>query len=123
LTGQRWNIPVSRALREVIAVGPDGARVSVPVRDGHAQLFGTQAGFYELFASGEARPSVTVAANLQDPEESDIRPPVKLMIAGIAAGEITRAGVVDRDLWVYLLLVALALSALEWVSYHRRVTV
>jgi hypothetical protein len=123
LTGQRWSIPVSRSLQEVTVARPDASRVPVPVRDGHALLFGTQAGFYEIFAAGETLPSVTIAANLQDPEESDIRPPEKLEVAGTAAGEITRAGVVSRDLWVYLLLVALAVSVLEWVSYHRRLTV
>jgi hypothetical protein len=122
-TGQRWNVPVPRGVTRAEVVGPDGARREVPVRDGHAQLFGTRAGFYELHVPGEATPAVTFAANLASPQESDIRPAARLALAGKAAGAITRAAVVERDLWVYLLLVALALTAIEWLTYHRRVTV
>ena len=30
---------------------------------------------------------------------------------------------VRREIWIYLLLAAALLTALEWVTYHRRVTV
>ena len=28
-----------------------------------------------------------------------------------------------REVWIYLLLVAVLLSAIEWATYHRRLTV
>jgi hypothetical protein len=93
------------------------------VRDGHAQIFGRRAGFYELWVPGEREPAVTFAANLQSEEESDLAPPKKLVVAGQAAKEVVRAAVVERDLWVYLLLLALAITLVEWLTYHRRVTV
>jgi len=34
---------------KVTVVGPDGLAREAPVRDGHAQIFGTRAGFYELY--------------------------------------------------------------------------
>jgi Ca-activated chloride channel homolog len=30
---------------------------------------------------------------------------------------------VRREIWVYLLAAAVALTALEWFTYHRRITV
>jgi len=122
-TGRRWNIPVPRGVEKVAVVGPDGARREAPVRDGHAQIFGRHAGFYELWVPGEREPAVTFAANLQSEEESDLAPPKKLVVAGQAAKEVVRAAVVERDLWVYLLLLALAITLVEWLTYHRRVTV
>jgi hypothetical protein len=30
---------------------------------------------------------------------------------------------VRRELWIYLLLAAVMLTAIEWATYHRRITV
>jgi hypothetical protein len=30
---------------------------------------------------------------------------------------------VRRELWIYLLLAALLLTFIEWITYHRRITV
>jgi hypothetical protein len=70
-----------------------------------------------------ARP-VAFAANLLDAEESAIAPQDQLTVDGKGAGEL--AGFhfgVRREIWVYLLLAAALLTALEWATYHRRVTV
>lgn len=162
VTGQRWNVPLPSRLDKVTVLGPDGVRREAPVRDGHAQVFGTRAGFYELYPSddGEARngqpgalggdpktpakaattrtakakaatpsgsedraPLVVVAANLQDPGESDVLPATELRLGGKKAGSVSKAEVVERDLWVWLLLAALGITIVEWLTYHRRVTV
>src|SRR5207244_2306469 len=61
VTGTRWNVPVPRGVSTVAVLGPDGVRREAPVRDQHAQIFGTRAGFYELYVGNEKQPAVTFA--------------------------------------------------------------
>jgi hypothetical protein len=126
VTGERFSVPVPRRVDRVVVVDPDGVRREAPVRDGFAQFVGTRAGFYELYAPAPdttAEPITIVAANLQDVGESDIAPAPNLTLLGKAAAAVTRAEIVERDLWVYLLFFALALTLVEWLTYHRRITV
>jgi hypothetical protein len=87
---------------------------------------GEQAGFYKLVAGpAEDEASTTMfAANLIDPDESHIAPSDTLEIGGRPAEEASAfsAGV-RREIWLYLLLAVIAVSLLEWVTYHRRITV
>jgi hypothetical protein len=64
------------------------------------------------------------AANLADPDESRIAPKKTLKVGKTESTkpEIGTPGV-RRRLWAYLLLGVALISALEWFSYHRRVTV
>jgi hypothetical protein len=120
---------------------PDGSSQSVAVHEGRAVLLGQRAGFYELegeaaapdgtaaappaaWSKAEEAKPVAFAANLLDAEESAIAPQDNLVVDGKGAGEL--AGFhfgVRREIWVYLLLAAALLTALEWATYHRRVTV
>jgi hypothetical protein len=104
---------------------PAGTTRSVPVKEGRAVYFGDQAGFYQLTLPTEPEPTVTAfAANLIDLEESEIEPKAELSLgAHKAAPAPTFTPGVRREIWVYLLLAALAVSVLEWITYHRRVTV
>jgi hypothetical protein len=65
-----------------------------------------------------------VAANLTSPLESSIEPAERVEVRGRAADPPPelRAGV-GGQVWLWLLMVAAALVLLEWLSYHRRVTV
>jgi hypothetical protein len=125
-TGDVWRIPVSGAASKAIVKMPDGSRQPVAVRDGRAVLLGERAGFYEVSDDADAdgaRP-VAFAANLLDAEETAIAPQDKLTVDGKGAGEVTGFHFgVRREIWVYLLLAAALLTALEWATYHRRVTV
>jgi VWA domain-containing protein len=120
-TGDVWHLPVGATVVQASVRRPDGARQSVPVHEGRAVLLGEQSGFYELTAGGE---TTTFAANLLDTSESAIAPQDKVVVAGKEAGGVEgfHAGV-RREIWIYLLLAAALLSALEWATYHRRVTV
>ena len=64
------------------------------------------------------------AANLSDLEESHIAPREKLVVSGKKAerAEVGSAGV-RREIWALLLGAVLLVSMIEWVTYHRRVTV
>jgi Ca-activated chloride channel homolog len=122
-TGDVWQIPVSGAAELGWLTHPDGSRSRVAIRDGKATHLGLQAGFYELSLE-EGSPPLRFAANLADAEESQIAPQPQLelnaALAGPARGFEARA---RHQIWGYLVLAVLLVSAFEWLSYHRRVTV
>jgi hypothetical protein len=112
---------------------PAGVTESVPVHEGRAVYLGERAGFYELDTEGAAGAAgaaaagpqkVSFAANLLDDEESAITPAEALHVDGKPAGKVEGFHVgVRREIWIYLLLAVLMLTALEWATYHRRLTV
>jgi hypothetical protein len=120
-TGDIWRLPVEASVTQALVKRPDGVSQPVPVHEGRAVLVGEQSGFYELTAGDE---TTTFAANLLDASESAIEPKDQLMVGSTTAGAVAgfRPGV-RREIWIYLLLVAALLSAIEWATYHRRVTV
>jgi hypothetical protein len=120
-TGDVWHIPVAAPVAVATLSGPGGRGVPVPVHEGRAVLLGTRAGFYELAA---AEGTTSFAANLLDADESNVAAQPSLVVDGQLAGELAgfHAGV-RRELWIYLLLAAVMLTAIEWATYHRRITV
>lgn len=130
-TGLVWNIPAPSAAEQATLELPDGSKRVVPIKDGRAVFLGQHAGFYKLVTgdaagtSAGASPEVTMfAANLIDPEESTIKPEPELKVDGRAAGPATEFKIgVRREVWIYLLLAALIVTTIEWLTYHRRVTV
>lgn len=122
-TGEVWRIPAPSELSRARLKAPDGKLLEVPVEAGRAVVFGERAGFYELLAA-DGSVAHAFAANLSDLSESRIAPNAELMLgtSPVAAPAGFSIGVRD-ELWVYFILAVLALSVLEWFSYHRRVTV
>jgi Ca-activated chloride channel homolog len=122
-TGDVWRVPVPSGIRQASLEDPSGRRIELPVKEGRASYFGDQAGFYKLRVEGQDEP-IEFAANLVDVEESTVAPVSELSIGGkkTAAVQGFSAGI-RRELWLYLVLGAIALSLVEWVTYHRRVTV
>ena len=109
---------------EVQVTGPDGKRSTAPVLDGQATFYASRVGFHELTTTGAEPLRLELAANLASPGESDIAPASKLTLGGqaLAAPEpftVSRS----RKLWIYFVLLAALLIGLEWITYHRRVTV
>ena len=125
-TGEVWRVPVGSGVARATVKGPGGEEL-VPVLEGRASLRGRRAGFYELTTAaqgGEGPVTVGFAANLLDPEETAIAPLDRLEVGGQPAGEVGSFEVgVRREIWIYLLLAVALLTALEWATYHRRVTV
>jgi Ca-activated chloride channel homolog len=121
-TGEVWRIPVGGAATQAVVKTPGGSSQEVAVHEGRAVFLGEHAGFYELSVAGEA--PVAFAANLLDADESAIAPQDRLVVDGRDAGELKGFHFgVRREIWVYLLLAAALLTALEWATYHRRMTV
>jgi hypothetical protein len=128
-TGRRERVPLDGAVGATQAdvTGPDGTSTKTPVIDGLATFYASHVGYYDIAAKtpdGKQLAQITLAANLASPTESDIAPSATLTLAGkkLEAPEafsITHS----QKLWIYLVLLALALIVLEWVTYHRRITV
>ncbi len=120
-TGEVWRIPVAGGVTQATVKLPDGTVQPVPVHEGRAVLLGEHAGFYELTAGEQ---TTAFAANLLDASESAIAPRDAPTVDGRQAGEIAGFHVgVRREIWIYLLLAVALLTALEWATYHRRLTV
>jgi hypothetical protein len=124
-TGEVWRVPVPDGARTAELTEPGGARRPVPVQDGRAVTFGNQAGVYKLTTgTGAERVTSEFAANLSDLEESHIAPRDALVVSGKKAAKAEPGTVgVRREIWAILLFAVLVLSLVEWVTYHRRVTV
>jgi hypothetical protein len=115
-TGRVWAIPVEAEAGSVAVTGPGGA-FQAPVSGGRARFYGQAVGLYQVGA-------VAVAANLADAQESDIRPQPTLVLGGrTLLPPPAFAPSLPRAIWVYLVLGALLLSAVEWLTYNRRITV
>ncbi len=131
-TGHLWRIPLAQIGRKSAAprplsatanlLLPDGELITAPVSEGYALHYGQRAGFYELSLPDSV--PLRFAGNLSDPQESAarIRSELRVESARLQPPEPGQRAL-RRTLWPYLLLVAFALLALEWWSYHRRWTV
>jgi Ca-activated chloride channel family protein len=124
-TGEVWRIPVPSSVDSAVVIDPHGVHHTVPVKEGRAVYLGEEAGFYKLLAgTGNEAVASEFAANLSDLAESSITPVPELALGKSHAEPVTFGTPVSkRELWVYLLAAVLALSVVEWVTYHRRVTV
>jgi Ca-activated chloride channel homolog len=143
-TGDVWRVPVVSQSGQAKLKTPGGAEVLVPVHEGRAVYLGEKAGFYELSGADGVDPAVggpstttsttatggpqatsgSFAANLLDAEESSIETAKELVIDGKKAGALSAFQIgVRREIWIYLLLAAILLTAIEWITYHRRITV
>jgi hypothetical protein len=84
---------------------------------------GADVGLVAAAGADDDKP-IAFAANLLDADESSIAPQDQLVVDGKSAGALTGFHLgVRREIWVYLLLAVALLTALEWATYHRRVTV
>ncbi|MEO1585176.1 MAG: VWA domain-containing protein [Planctomycetota bacterium] len=108
--------------RTSLTPAPDGRIAFGPV---------ARAGLYTLEWSGQAaardavegdRVRRSLAVNLLDPSETDIRPEPSLTFAsgGVAAAE-TGSASAPRRLWPWLLAAALVIILFEWWVYNRKV--
>ncbi|MEY4548665.1 MAG: hypothetical protein RL685_4860 [Pseudomonadota bacterium] len=123
-TGDIWQIPTAGDAQLGWLTQPDGSRVRVALKDGKATHLGLHAGFYELALEGSSAPPVRFAANLSDPEESRIAPLPQLELGTAVATQPSGFEARARhQIWGYLVIAVLLVSALEWFTYHRRLTV
>ena len=135
-TGQRQRVPLDGVVGTTeteityLADGtaqPGAGITKTPVIDGLATFYASRVGYYELAAKGpkgQAMAQIELAANLSSPIESDIAPSTELTLGGKKL-EAPEAFAISRSqkLWIYLVLFAMGLIFVEWITYHRRITV
>ncbi|HET9621284.1 MAG TPA: VWA domain-containing protein [Kofleriaceae bacterium] len=128
-TGSRERVPLDGVVgaSEAEVKGPSGAVTRTPVIDGLATFYGAEVGYYDLAAkapNGSVLAKVQLAANLASAAESDIAPSQKLALGGkqLAAPEAFAISH-SQKLWIYLIIFAAAMILVEWITYHRRITV
>lgn len=122
-TGTIFRVPAPSSADTATLVTPDGSERAIPVKDGRAVFLGQHAGLYALQAGADTEPT-RFAANLSDADESRIEPAPTLTVDGRRAGAVAGFQIgVRRELWLYLLGAALLITAIEWLTYHRRLTV
>jgi hypothetical protein len=130
-TGQRQRVPLDGVVgaTEAEVTGPDKVLTKTPIIDGLATFYAAKVGYYELQAkSGEqALARIELAANLSSPAESDIAPSSTLTLGGAEGKQLQAPDKFEisrsQKLWIYLILFGLALIVVEWITYHRRITV
>jgi hypothetical protein len=131
-TGTRERVPLDGVVgaTEAEVRGPDNQLTHTPVIDGLATFYGARVGYYDLAAKahdGSVLARIELAANLASPEESDIAPSAKLTLGGPGGKQLVEpeAFAVSRSqqLWIYLIVLAAGLILVEWITYHRRITV
>ncbi len=124
-TGDVWHVPASSTVKTATLTLPSGKQQTVPIKDGRAVYLGRHAGFYELeLGEGDEAETTKFAANLSDRFESSIEPQKELAVNDQKAGEIEGFSIgVRRTIWIYLLAGVLLVTGLEWLTYHRRLTV
>ena len=108
--------------------GPQGHTATRPVERGRFRMRALVPGVYTITAlDGPASGAkVEVAVNQADPDASDLHPVLanlELPDDATAASAPDPAPLTEGPLWTALMLAAAALIALEWATYHRRVTV
>jgi Ca-activated chloride channel homolog len=130
-TGQRQRVPLDGVVNatEAVVTSPDATKTRAPIVEGVATFYASTVGFHQLEVPGDkegAPPlaSLELAANLSSPTESDIGPSSELTLGGkkLEAPQAF-AATHSQKLWLYLLFAGLFILAIEWVTYHRRITV
>lgn len=108
--------------------GPGLVGASFPVEQGRFRLRALEPGFYRVTSEDGSSQGATVevAVNQADLRTSDLHPSLDLE----ALPEHARAGaapdpapITQGPLWTLLLLVFAGIVTIEWITYHRRVTV
>jgi hypothetical protein len=105
----------------VVVSAPGGRSYRVEPSLGRARVVPSDPGFYEV-ATTDGRKLATFAVSVSDRGETAIAPR--------AAGAATRRAVAmaagrlrDQEVSRWLLVLVLALLLVEWITYHRRITV
>jgi hypothetical protein len=108
--------------------GPEGPLGALPVERGRFRLRALVPGFYTVTAADgpPAGASVELAVNAASQHASDLHDQLEALAlpdAASAPAAAEPAPLPQGPLWTLVMLVVAVLVALEWASYHRRITV
>jgi hypothetical protein len=123
-TGETWHLVVPEDIDSFEVQHPDGDRQRLVAHDGQLVLRGTSSGYYQIASLGSDAFASRIAANLMDVDESTITPFThrRADSAALPAPQGFQVGAREQ-LWIYLVLAVFLISVIEWLTYHKRVTV
>ena len=116
------------------AVSPSGDAEWLELHEGHLSIYPEAAGFYEIFwgdqeesgfRASDRQPDYVLGASFNNALESEIAPVPELPFEPELGPEmLEEAGLFDtEEPWIFLVLFALGLLVVEWLTFHRRITV
>lgn len=125
--GVPLQLQVPGASSDIAVRGPDGATVPARRVGERVYLSASRLGIWEVSdraLRADESPPTAVAVNLLSPEESRISPqPADYATWTAPVLEEVRQNPWLADFWRVLLLAAIAVVLIEWVTWHRRVTI
>ncbi len=126
-TGRRFRVPMdgTYGVTQVQVTTPGGRITRAPMIDGQANFYGNSIGIHTLTATqgGQQVATIELAANLANPEESNVAPIAALTMNGTKLTAPPSFSFTRRQsIWLYLALLVLALLCIEWITYNRRLT-
>ena len=117
-----------QSVTRVRVEGPETVSAELPVEKGNFRLRALVPGIYSVTAvdGPTAGAAVEVAVNQASIEASDLHsrlPALELPDEAYAADPPEPAPLTEGPLWTAIILLAAIVIAVEWATYHRRVTV
>ena len=121
-TGEVWRVPVAGGVTQATVKLPDGTTQPVPVHEGRAVLLGEQRRLLRARPRATRRPPSPPTCSTR-PRAPSRRATPRRSTASPRASSQASTSASAREIWIYLLLAVALLTALEWATYHRRMTV
>ena len=127
-TGTRVRVPMDGVVgaSDVEVKAPSGKRSQAPLSGGQVTFYASEVGIHSLTARAHGRVLATepLAANLSSVAESTVAPVSTLEMGGRALARPAGLTASHRQaLWLYMVLLVILLLGVEWITFHRRVTV
>lgn len=135
--GRAFDAPTGLHPGEAITLSPGASTTAVSITKPDGSLWTAQTsadplifsdtqqpGIYQVTLSdpSDTRPGGRFAVNLFSPSESNIQPITVLHIGQAEVGTASNTDIGQRELWPWLISLALGLILLEWWIYHRGTT-
>ncbi|MBI5839066.1 MAG: BatA domain-containing protein [Chloroflexi bacterium] len=120
--GEHLEILTQPGVEQVVIASPSNQAFSFTPGENVITFTKTQElGFYAVnFLSKDSNSAAYFAVNLFDPIESDIRPQESIQVGQTAITPVVSEQVGLRELWPWLIGLALVILILEWQMFHHR---